>query len=287
MISDSLRMFREAASACPDYEKKTPNELGNGYCDAEEAGDIVLRDGFFAALVLRYWYKIYKYAASSKSTRLELEDFLDWLIEAISLALKYRRWRDPSNKLFKDKNAVDKVINCCCATVRNFYYQAFNKDKRKLNYLTASLETQIENAGDAAIFENSFTEEPDAAAEFINSYVQKDKLISAIILDNIAYFDAFKEKEFTRTVTSLNAEEEPEQIKQKYVERTFDVGLLVKNLKKLNEGYFLGFMQRYHLSEAKMVSIEKGWKKLSKDQLTKEVNNTLLTARASAREFLC
>ena len=49
------------------------------------------------------------YYATSKGLKLDVDDFAMWL-EAFFVAFKYRRWKDPKNKLYNDPKGPDKVI---------------------------------------------------------------------------------------------------------------------------------------------------------------------------------
>ena len=118
MLQDVYKSYIESASALGNYQALSKTELANGYCDADESGNEEKRDQYFSALMLRYWFKVFKLIESSKSARLEADDFATWLSEALLLGLKYRKWRDPSNKLYMDPNGPDKVFKIGRASCR-------------------------------------------------------------------------------------------------------------------------------------------------------------------------
>ena len=60
VIQDMYKDFVNAASGLGDYQAISKTDLANGYCDADEANDEIKRSQYFAALMLRYWYKIYE-----------------------------------------------------------------------------------------------------------------------------------------------------------------------------------------------------------------------------------
>ena len=144
--------FVNAASGLGDYQAISKTDLANGYCDADEANDEIKRSQYFAALMLRYWYKIYEWS-KEKNLRMDVEDFVYWLSDALIGkygAFTYRRWRDPKNKLYNDPDGPDKVINRALYSTRNRHYDYINKDKRRANYYTYSADESIELHGDSA-----------------------------------------------------------------------------------------------------------------------------------------
>ena len=105
-IREIQKSFMFHASLLGDYEGMTKSQLANGYCDAEEAGNEALRSSYYAALMLRYWYRIFEWERSSKSLQLELEDFVIWLDDCLRDALYYRSWR-PLRQI--EKRLRDKI----------------------------------------------------------------------------------------------------------------------------------------------------------------------------------
>ena len=238
------------------YEKLNETELANGYCKALDDKDELKRNQYYSALMLRYWYKIFKYKESCKSTRLEDIDYIDWLSDALDIAFQYRDWQNPDKPIFKDPKAVDKIINRCCFSVRGLYYQEFNKDKRKINYLTTSVEDQKEKFGNVSESNiGTYDNNVNIINSVIDIYVKENKLLEAIIVDNISYQDSYKEERITFYTyeTPLKAnktkeeDEEEELVKTKNYKYnySFDKRKLVKNLLHLNDTYFSYFKNNY------------------------------------------
>lgn len=234
------------------YEKLDETELANGYCDALDNGDNLKKNQYYAALMLRYWYKIFKYKESCKSTRLEDVDYIDWLSDALDIAFQYRDWKNPEKPIFKDPKAVDKIINRCCFSVRGLYYQEFNKDKRKINYLTTSIEDQKEKFGNASesnvgVYDNNVS----LVNSLIDLYLKENKVLEAIIIDNISNQDSYKEERdsyYTEEVALGDEDKEsPKLIKTKNYKYkySFDKRKLIRNLTHLNDKYFSYFKNNY------------------------------------------
>lgn len=269
MLEDIQKSFISYASGLGNYQALSKTELANGYCDAEEAHDELKRNQYYAALMLRYWYKIYEYNSSSGSARLEIEDFVSWVEDGLNYALKHKKWRDPSSSMYKDANGPDKIINRCFASVRTIYYQYYNKDKRKLNYTSNSIDEAIEMCGDAAC--PSAEEETGVGArDVINLYIKKNKLIEAFIIDTICFQDAFKE---SKSISYKTAGEE--KIKQVKYNLNLDEHKIIQNLTNIDTGYLDYFSQCYGIKNEIILSIAADLKQLSSAKLYSYVRGTL------------
>ena len=303
--------FIECASGLKNYDKLNETELVNGYCDAYDAHDDILSNQYYAALMVKYWYKIYKYKETCKSTRLEDEDFICWLEEALNIALRYRDWKDPTKSIYGDPKAVDKIINRCCFSIRGYYYQEFNKDKRKINYLTDSIEGQLEDFGDSAEANFGVEEEKSSwARDLVSNLIKKGKVEEAIIIDNICYQDSFKEDSKSYYVEelddSIEANEEneydndyiePERVKVKYTSTSFNFSKrkLKKQLSEMVDpknnsqlkNYYDYFMRTYKdvssedLSRAYVV-----FSSMSDKEMYNFIDKTLNSAKSELKELM-
>ena len=232
-IRELQNYFVLCASGLGNYQALTKTELANGYCLADEKQDEVKRSQYWAALLLRYWYKIFEWAKSSESCKLPLEDFFDWLHDSLCDAFYYRSWwweyeavvregkfiewkldehgnKIPNEHYWKvDENAPDKSINYFCAARRAKEYQALNKDKRKSNVLSQSLDASREEVGDSALEQAGAYEEGYSGnslpKDLVVKFLEQGRLVEALIIDGIAYHDAFKE---TKNVEVQQIEED-------------------------------------------------------------------------------
>lgn len=106
------------------------NELFNLYIKHEK--NQYLREGYFAAILLKYWNLI-----NSKRIRscgyASYDDCYNWLVDSVYTALSERKWKDPSNKLYMDKRGPDKVINKLMKMHLVTHFQTIKKDKHKVN----------------------------------------------------------------------------------------------------------------------------------------------------------
>jgi DNA-directed RNA polymerase subunit F len=264
------------------YEQYSIDELANAYCDAVDSGDEPLKNIYISALILRFWYTIDKmYKANSVAPSLEHEDFFWWLYEAIEYACKYRGWRDPNKKL----NA-QQCINKCIDTIKLQKYYDLRLDKRKVVNHSCSMDALIGGDGDDAgktigdMLEAEGRPDDHSADDVIwlvQSYINRNKIIEAILIDNIAFNDV--QKHFKKTIKTTNEAGEP----IKYVEHSsqFWPYRLIQIVSKLPDTYKSYFMDRYSISEEKLNAILEIIDKANNQKLYRYLDKTLAELRVS------
>lgn len=254
MLSDTKKdlTFR-ARQLLKPYEQYSIDELADAYCDAVDSNDGTLKDIYISALILRFWYTIDKmYKANSVAPSLEHEDFFWWLYEAIEYACKYRGWRDPDKKL----NA-QQCINKCIDTIKLQKYYDLRLDKRKVVNNCYSMDTPIGDDAGRTIGDVLESEEycddhsTDTAISLIQDYINRNKIVEAILLDNIAFNDV--QKHFKKTIKTSDAFGNP----TKYIEHSSEFWpyKLVQIVSKLPATYKSYFMTRYNISEEKLSGV--------------------------------
>lgn len=211
LLEEIRQTYLKSADNIPNWKTMNKNKLANLYLEHEHSEPE--RSYYFSALMCRYWSNVYKFYRTSKGTKLEISDFTSWLAESFFVAFKYRRWKDPSNKLYNDPQAPDKVINRCIYSTRMRYYQYYNMDKRKLNFQTDSIERQLDSFGHMANVYNYMStvdesEEDARCKDIINYYLTKENFLMAIILDLICFNDTFREVRSVKTVEIEDDEDE-------------------------------------------------------------------------------
>jgi len=257
MLQETKRdLMNYAKKLSQPYESYTIDELADAYCEAVDTNNSTLKDVYISALILRFWYAIDKmYKNNTVAPCLEYEDFFWWLYEAIEYACKYRGWKDPTKKL----NA-QQCINKCIDTIKLQKYYDLRLDKKKaVNYCT-SMDAPI--CGDSDDAEKTladtleddsvdFGAEADAVIMLVQNYINSNKVIEAILIDNIAFNDV--QKHFKKVVKTTNTEGET----YKYTEHSSEFWpyKLVQTVSKLPETYKKTFMERYNISEEKLDSV--------------------------------
>lgn len=238
------------------YESYTIDELADAYCDACDTNNKTLKDIYISALILRFWFRIDKmYKSNTVAPCLERTDFFWWLYEAIEYACKYRGWRDPSKNL----NA-QQCINKCISTIQLQKYYDLRLDKNKTVNYCMSLDTPIYSESDDKTRTLSDTLEATTCFEeaseidmniLVQSYINKNKIIEAILIDNIVFNDV--QKHYKKTIKTVDSEGNP----YKYTEHSSEFWpyKLVQIISKLPATYKDSFLERYNISEEKLTAV--------------------------------
>jgi len=255
------------------------NQMANGYCKAKDEGDEYNKDLFISGLMLRFWNQVGNLQEKSPNLKLDQEDFEGWLYDAIELACQYRAWQK------NPKVNAQQCINQCITTIRVRNYYQFNLGKHSANYNTTSLDNPIDDENKVSIIdtivdeeeENRFSNMLGAASvrRFIQGYVDKKKLVEAIIFDIIAFNDTQK----TTYTTKTGINEEGESYKYKTGTVEFVKRKCVNLLLELPEDYYNYFTSAYHVPSEELLSAINAIRTSSKGRLDKSVDKVLAKAR--------
>lgn len=272
MLQDTKRDLIECArKLSKPYEQYTIDELADAYCDAVDVNNETLKNTYISALVLRFWYTIDKmHKSNTVAPSLEYEDFFWWLYEAIEYACKYRGWRDTTKGL----NA-QQCINKCIETIKLQKYYNLRLDKNKTVNFTVSMDAPIGGEGDdkaTTVGDMLEAEETwddhskDDVITLVQSYVNRNKIIEAILIDNIAFNDV--QRYFKRTVKTDST---------KYTEYSSEFWpyRLVQIVSKLPASYKQEFMHKYKISEEKLDTVLGAVDRANNQKLYKYLRATL------------
>ena len=265
------------------YESYSIDELADAYCDATDSNNETLKSIYISALILRFWSKIDKmYKSNTVAPSLEYEDFFWWLYEAIEYACKYRGWRDPNKNL----NA-QQCINKCINTIQLQKYYNLRLDKNKtVNYCTSMDAPVCGGDDDESKTLGDMLESEDGAVDdhssedvmmLVQSYINSNKIIEAIIIDTIAFNDV--RKHYKKVIKATNTEGEV----YKYTEHSSEFWpyKLVQIVSKLPSTYKNEFLTRYHISEEKLTTVLDALGKVNNQKLYKYLKCTLDELRVS------
>jgi hypothetical protein len=263
------------------YEVYSIDELADAYCDAVDNHDETLKSVYISALILRFWYTIDKmYSANKVAPSLEHEDFFWWLYEAIEYACKYRGWRDTTKNL----NAR-QCINKCIDTIKLQKYYELRLDKHKVVNCCVSLETPIKENKEGKTWSIIDTAESDDNVEdiyaddatiyLIQSYIDCNKVIEAILLDNIITNDV--QKHYKKVIKIPTEDKKP----KRYTEYSSEFWpyKLIQIVSALPNTYKASFMNRYDISEEKLTTVLDAIDKTSNQKLYKYLRATLANLR--------
>jgi len=276
MLEELKKTYMDAATGIP-WETMNKNDLFNLYLKYED--DEVMRNKYVAAIMCRYWYLIFTNYEKSKAS-VDIYTCYEWLSGAVLSVLRRRAWTKPDSSVYNDPNGPDKCLNQSVCSFRAGFYQSSNTDKKKTNYNTVSSEELYDNFGESSKAlvdeEPSYTDDLDDVESLVHGLVTRNRYMEALLVDNIAYGECFKEK-YTKATALLYKEdgEEPEEYKYKKVQRTFSQKILNSNLRELDEQYIDYFSSRYLTDRNCILDCIGKIKKMSSSQLNKLVRNML------------
>ena len=195
VFEDLKKSFEASANLIPDWRSCSKLSLAIRYVENEK--NELLRDAYFGAIALRYWYRIPILCDKSRylirNAKVTCEDVTDWFFEAIQKVLKDRPFMDDTKFKYIDDNE-DKFINHCIYTaienIRKNYFQYYNYQKRGGELYTESLDTYIETKGDDFPQENNNSKYMAIDTEITN-LVKEGRTIEALVLYTIVYGDVF------------------------------------------------------------------------------------------------
>lgn len=228
MLEDIKKSYIKVAdSIVPGWREKNINTLCNLYIKNEK--DDTKRNGYFSAILLKKWPYIGKHYVNSKNSGFTIDQCYDMVCDGILYILKKRKWLDPTNKLYGDQNGPDKCLNRCIFSARQRDYYLSNRDKRRINYGKASLDSLMEQAGDhmdtLADQEESVTTTDNTVYSLdvkilVTKLFNTNKVIEALIIDNIVNDDCFvRQKDKNQEKSSINS-----------YQTIFKIGKLINNL---------------------------------------------------------
>lgn len=330
-LKDIQNSFKLEAAGLGDYNLMTKTDLANGYCDAEEAaiiaraaGDTALADQlekkrseYYAALMLRYWYKIFEWIRNSSSLQLDPCEFVSWLSDSLYVAFYYRMWRYEYEAIVKhgkfegwkydengdripnqyywelDPNAPDKIINRCCASMRGRVYQYHNKDKRRTDIQASSLDSMIDESGDSAIESCGCYNGVDIHIEsgtyaLVNEFLKRGQGIEALIIDGIANYKTYKTYKENLQVNILDKDTKDcirKNIKVSTSE--FDSRSLVKHLTNISQRFMRDFSETYSVPVEVADDIYYTLKHMSNPKLYKYIKKTLIEVKETPKLLSC
>ena len=211
-----------AASRLGDYQAMTVTELADGYCDAVDTDKADLQNSYMSALILRYWYKINRLFETNPTLNLQREDYVNMLFEAIKYACKYRAWR--TGKCVSASQAIQTTIS---TNVKNYYYDS-NLQKNSPNFTTVSIDALEDdedgNSGSRDWLESRYadkTVELSSAEAVVQTYLNKYKIVQAIILDCIAFGESNRESKKTIKKTRWVTKKKKGSEEEELVEETY------------------------------------------------------------------
>lgn len=296
-MKDSLKkifnLYEKDANIIQGWKSMTKTELANGYCHYDELEQTPynksMKEHYFSALMCKYSYMItYMYSKrQSVLKRLDIEDYHDWVVESLLVGLKYRRWRDPKFKdLYNNPNGAEVVFNRCFYSIEKKYYKYYNQDCRKLGFIALSLEDEIdssknENNEDSGkihlkdtIDEYNVTNEaPSICRDIVQYYLNKGKILEALIVDGIGYQSVFKKTKYN-IVEEIDGKKTGVSRKEEFSPKE-----LVNHLVNLDSYFMNYFNKTYSVNRDALANCIEKIETTKRNKLYSIIDNTLVEVK--------
>lgn len=288
MLEETKKIYLKEAARIKGWENTSVNVLANAYIANEN--DELLKSGYFAAILLKKWPYIIKHYSASKASGFSVEECYDMVVHGIQYALANRKWKDPSNKLFNDKCAPDKVINRCIASSRDIAYYNCNTQKRKANYGKTSIDMIEENVKDCnTIISDDYAAVDEASKNvstesLIQAFIKKGKVLEALVLNDIIAGDCFKT--VSKTATMIYEEETQ---KYKKYSQVFKLSKLINSLYNYSDEELEYMFNKYCINDEKKAAIIALFRNTNKVKFTKVVKTLManLSQDNTLKDYLC
>ena len=286
MLQETKRdLISCARKLAKPYEKYSIDELADAYCEALDTNNSALKDIYISALMLRFWKNIISLSKANTAPSFDLNDFFSWVYESIEYLCEpgRRAWQDKSKNL-NAKQCIEKRI----VTVSKQHYKYMTMDKRKAANASISFETPLcgdcgsdtartlEDVLEAEDHIDSITADAGVLT-LIQNYIDRNKIVEAILLDNIAFNDV--QKSYKRMIKTENAEGET----FRYTEHSSEFWpyKLIQMVSKLPSTYKASFMKRYNISEDKLTTVLNVIDSVPNQRLYKYLRETIKELRYS------
>lgn len=181
MLKTYKEVFQNAVTMIPDHKSLTQIELAEKY---SEGG--LLQDAYLAAIVLRYWNIIEKLVYKDYGLY-DPKEAYDWFMDSLLYILRDQPWKDPKSSVYNDPRGVEKTLNTCVKCSRANWFQASNRQKRKINHNLSSLDALADEFKDAYMPRDLVIDNDDTNSYkyLVLEYYNKQQYLLALIIDLI------------------------------------------------------------------------------------------------------
>ena len=259
MLKESLKA---SASLLPkSYKEYSVDELMDMLCKAVDEHDEFMLDTAFSGVMLHYIPFVVKLCKEHcRPLKLDPDDIATWMSGAIMMATepKNRKWQDKNSK----SHAGTYIIQILNTRFKAAAYYESNLAMHKANYNTIDLDAEIENSDGNTVTRLDLLESdlPTPAEQFndtnsiIQSLLDDNKIVEAIITETIAYNDCVK----TNKKTVVDTDAEGNETKRTLVTTSFWPFKVVKILSNLPVNYAETFEASYNVDKNKLqIGIDK------------------------------
>lgn len=259
-------------------------KCANGYIEATNKSDERLRSAYISALMLLFWGEIKKMADKCRTVAtLDYEDYATKLFECINTACEYQGWVKDS-KLTAEQCIRSVIASRGAAAI---LYES-NLDKNKVNANTCSLDAPLtddeghETTRLDLVSDETSLDSDLSAKQFVQSYINSNKIIEAIILDTIAFDNCNK---YTKKTTIVK-DENDKDTKVNKVTTEFWAYKLVQLVSSLPDDYFKSFKTKYSINDLVLEAAINKIRASNNQKLYKYLAVTLADAKTKVADFM-
>jgi len=279
MWVDDLKVYADKVKLDESLSKKEQIDyIANKMKEAIDNKDSYNYNLYFGALTINFIYRRPEIERKIYTLKLGETGAIDVITKGVLRAFDYCAWQNPD----KHTSAQQAINQCISTEILNLFYFS-NLDKNSANYNTASFNAILKNNKNDNESRGQTLEDKLAAPmpmrralskveSLIREYISKDKLLTALVIDNIAFADSEKvTKEVTKTESGKDVK----------IYREFSLTRLKKNLLELDDVYLNYFADRYTVSVSKVSEVINDIKELPSAKLRAKISNCLLDLKAN------
>lgn len=271
------------ARKLPDFDSSTIEKdkitaWANAYCEAYDNSDEEKKDLYISALMLKFWYQISDMYEKTKTCgQYEYEDYSSILFNCISIACdkKHRAWQ--KNKKLSAQSCINQVI--ATRGVAQIMYES-NLTKNSANVPANQIHLDAVVYGDEDMLVSDSFGKEDVALNYspkglIQHFIDNNKIIEAIILDNIAFDNCMRTNSTKKTYVDENGKESSYKVET----NEFYARQCVQSLVHLPTNYLEYFKNNYNIETKKLSAALDRIKSSNTTKLNKFLVATLNSAK--------
>lgn len=275
MLKDFKRACIIEANKLPfNYTQVDIDVLADGYCGARNTNKAEA-ESYISALCLRFWPKIYYMYNKCRTLGWDYSECLSKLYLGIEQACAAQAWKV---KNINAQTAINQTIDT--RIIKAGFYES-NLQKNKANYNTMSLDAPLSEGGEdslslgevleADFSDIKFIDSEETVRNLIQQFVNKKKIVEAIVLDTVAHTEADKvTKKTTRVQNSDGATSSHTEVYHQFWPYR-----IVQRLSKLPENYDKYFVTRYSVSKPELDVALTSIRQSSNQKLYSKLRTTL------------
>ena len=267
MLYEYRDIYMNHARLYDGWNTKSKNDLCYEYCSEDKNID---RELCLSAIIYRFWSLPMKAYYTQQQIIATENDCYNWLITSVLAVLNSRPWENKKSTLYNDENAPEKAINVCFSNEKINFFVSCQRERRKLNYTSLSLEGIQEGCSDSFFTKGKSIDvvRKVSLKELVLKYFKRDQYIVSFIMDSIMNMNFIKTDNYGIR---------------------FDLVALKKHLRTLPEKYCIEFSKEYSIDLEEVKKAANDIRSLKYDKLNCLVKRTLDTFSRDKEllEILC